>query len=142
MLTWPDAGIAETDCIPAFEAFAGAVGIMMKTEPNCSAQELAAINVPVAIVQAEHDEFIKPEHAEYLARTIPGAEPIALSGVSHFAPLQRPRSSIAQCWRTSARFSQPDRVGFPVLTVYPELLSIAFPRENFRQHDAFSMGNS
>jgi pimeloyl-ACP methyl ester carboxylesterase len=44
----------------------------------------------VAIVQGEHDEFIKREHAEYLARTIPGAELNILPGVSHFAPLQRP----------------------------------------------------
>jgi pimeloyl-ACP methyl ester carboxylesterase len=46
--------------------------------------------VPVLIVQSEHDEFIRREHAEYLARTIPDAEFIALSEVSHFAPLQRP----------------------------------------------------
>jgi pimeloyl-ACP methyl ester carboxylesterase len=46
--------------------------------------------VPVAIVHSEHDEFIKSEHAEYLARSIPGAELISLRGVSHFAPLQRP----------------------------------------------------
>ena len=63
---------------------------MMKTEPNYSARDLAEIQVPVAIVQSEHDEFIKPEHAEYLARSIPGAELVLLPGVSHFAPLQRP----------------------------------------------------
>jgi pimeloyl-ACP methyl ester carboxylesterase len=51
---------------------------------------MAAIHVPVAIVQSEHDEFIKPEHAEYLARSIRGAELILLPGVSHFASLQRP----------------------------------------------------
>ncbi|HET6823966.1 MAG TPA: alpha/beta hydrolase, partial [Anaerolineales bacterium] len=48
------------------------------------------IRVPVAIVHSEHDEFIKREHAEYLARTIPNAEFIFLPEVSHFAPLQRP----------------------------------------------------
>jgi pimeloyl-ACP methyl ester carboxylesterase len=74
----------------AFNDFVSAVQWMMKTEPNCAAQELAAIGVPVAIVQAEHDEFIKAEHAEYLARTIPDAELVLLPGVSHFAPLQRP----------------------------------------------------
>jgi pimeloyl-ACP methyl ester carboxylesterase len=73
-----------------FEAFVGAVSTMMKTEPNYSADDLALIDVPVAIVQSEHDEFIKPEHADYLARSIPGAELILLPGVSHFAPLQRP----------------------------------------------------
>jgi len=73
-----------------FEVFASAVGQMQKTEPNYSARDLADIHVPVAIVQSEHDEFIKAEHAEYLARTIPGAEFIFLPYVSHFAPLQRP----------------------------------------------------
>ena len=73
-----------------FKAFVAAVGLMQKTQPNYSARDMAAIHVPVAIVQSEHDEFIKPEHAEYLARSIPGAKFILLSGVSHFAPLQRP----------------------------------------------------
>jgi pimeloyl-ACP methyl ester carboxylesterase len=35
-------------------------------------------------------EFIKRDHAQYLARNIPGAEYIELPDVSHFAPLQRP----------------------------------------------------
>jgi pimeloyl-ACP methyl ester carboxylesterase len=37
-----------------------------------------------------HEEFIKREHAQYLARSIPNAELVVLNGVSHFAPLQRP----------------------------------------------------
>jgi pimeloyl-ACP methyl ester carboxylesterase len=73
-----------------FKAFAAAVGQMQKTQPNYSSRDMADIHLPVAIVQSEHDEFIKPEHAEYLARSIPGAELIILPGVSHFAPLQRP----------------------------------------------------
>jgi pimeloyl-ACP methyl ester carboxylesterase len=51
---------------------------------------LAEISVPVTIVHSEQDEFIKREHAEYLARTIPSAEFVNLPGVSHFAPVQRP----------------------------------------------------
>jgi pimeloyl-ACP methyl ester carboxylesterase len=73
-----------------FNALAGAVGVMQKTQPNFSADDLAQIRVPVTIVQSEHDEFIKLEHAEYLAKSIPGAELVVLPGVSHFAPLQRP----------------------------------------------------
>ncbi|MBD2869105.1 alpha/beta fold hydrolase [Paenibacillus arenilitoris] len=73
-----------------FEAFSDAVSLMMQTEPNYSASDLARIGVPVAIVHSEHDEFIKREHAEYLARSIPNAEFVNLYGVSHFAPLQRP----------------------------------------------------
>ncbi|MGA9919244.1 MAG: alpha/beta hydrolase [Paraburkholderia sp.] len=74
-----------------FDAFVGAVSEMMRTQPNYSAHDLAGILVPVAIVQSEHDEFIKPEHAGYLARSIPGAALTLLPGVSHFAPLQRPK---------------------------------------------------
>jgi pimeloyl-ACP methyl ester carboxylesterase len=73
-----------------FEDFSDAVGLMQRTQPNYSAHDLAQISVPVAIVQSEHDEFIKREHAEYLARSIPHAHYIELPGVSHFAPLQRP----------------------------------------------------
>jgi pimeloyl-ACP methyl ester carboxylesterase len=73
-----------------FEAFAEAVGLMQRTQPNYSAKDLAQISVPVVIVHSEHDEFIKREHAEYLARSIPKAEFVELAGVSHFAPLQRP----------------------------------------------------
>jgi pimeloyl-ACP methyl ester carboxylesterase len=73
-----------------FKAFVEAVTLMQKTQPNYSAQDLAEIRIPVAIVQGEHDEFIKPEHAEYLARSIPNARSVFLDRVSHFAPLQRP----------------------------------------------------
>jgi pimeloyl-ACP methyl ester carboxylesterase len=75
-----------------FKAFAAAVGEMQRTEPNYSVRDLAEIRVPVAIVQSERDEFIKPEHADYLARSIPEAELIWLSDGTHFAPLQRPES--------------------------------------------------
>jgi pimeloyl-ACP methyl ester carboxylesterase len=73
-----------------FDNFFAAVGLMQKTQPNYSAHDLAQIAVPVVIVQSEQDEFIKREHAEYLARSIPNAEFVILYGVSHFAPLQRP----------------------------------------------------
>ena len=73
-----------------FNEFSEAVGLMQRTQPNYSADDLAEISVPVVVVHSEHDEFIKPEHAEYLARSIPNAELVYLPGVSHFAPLQRP----------------------------------------------------
>ena len=73
-----------------FQPFVEAVGLMMATEPNYGARELATVRVPVAIVQSEHDEFIERDHAEYLARSIPGAELVILPDVTHFAPLQRP----------------------------------------------------
>ncbi|CAN7522600.1 alpha/beta hydrolase [Rhizobium rhizogenes] len=73
-----------------FDTFVEAVSLMQRTQPNYSVADLAEIDVPVTIVHSEHDEFIKREHADHLARSIPGAELILLPGVSHFAPLQRP----------------------------------------------------
>lgn len=73
-----------------FDAFVAAVGTMQRTEPNYTPADLARIDVPVTILHAEGDEFIKPDHARYLADTIPGAELVTLAGVTHFAPLQRP----------------------------------------------------
>jgi pimeloyl-ACP methyl ester carboxylesterase len=73
-----------------FAAFADAVMAMQQSQPNYSAADLTGISVPVTIVHSEHDEFIERAHAEYLARTIPGARFVYLPEVSHFAPLQRP----------------------------------------------------
>jgi pimeloyl-ACP methyl ester carboxylesterase len=75
-----------------WDAMGDAVQLMQKTQPNCTEEQLSEVSqhVRVAIVLGEHDEFIKPEHAEYLARVIPNAELIILPSVSHFAPWQRP----------------------------------------------------
>ncbi|WP_043614820.1 alpha/beta fold hydrolase [Ensifer sp. ZNC0028] len=73
-----------------FSAFVDAVSTMQRTEPNYTAEDLGKIHVPVVIVQSENDEFIRYEHADHLASSIPGAAFILLDDVSHFAPLQRP----------------------------------------------------
>jgi len=73
-----------------FDQFSEALGLMQRTQPNYSAADLKQIDVPVLVAQSKFDEFIRPEHAEYLARTLPRAGLIMLPGVSHFAPVQRP----------------------------------------------------
>jgi pimeloyl-ACP methyl ester carboxylesterase len=73
-----------------FPAFQAAINRMWDTEPNYSATDLGRIATPTAIVDGDHDEAIKREHTEYLARAIPGAKLIILGHVSHFAMLQDP----------------------------------------------------
>lgn len=73
-----------------YDAFEAAIQKMWDTEPNYTAADLAKITTPVAIVDGDHDEAIKREHTEYLARSIPGARLIILPGLSHFAMLQDP----------------------------------------------------
>ena len=59
---------AELSATPEhFKNFVEDVSLMGRTQPNNSAHDLAKIRVPVVIVQSEHDEFIKREHAEYVA---------------------------------------------------------------------------
>jgi pimeloyl-ACP methyl ester carboxylesterase len=73
-----------------FDTVFEAVGLMQRTQPEYSAEDLVRIDVPVTVVLGEHDEFIRREHLEYLAATLPDARFELLADVSHFAPLQRP----------------------------------------------------
>jgi pimeloyl-ACP methyl ester carboxylesterase len=73
-----------------FDAFHKAMNQMWDREPNFTPTQLAAITVPTAIVICDRDEWIKPDHAQFLAHTIPGAKIIVLHDVSHYAALQDP----------------------------------------------------
>jgi pimeloyl-ACP methyl ester carboxylesterase len=52
----------------AFSTFVEEVGQMQQTQPNYTAEDLAQIGVPVVVAQSERDEFIRREHAEYIAQ--------------------------------------------------------------------------
>ncbi len=88
-----------------FRTMVSVMESLMHSQPNYRAEDLARISRPVAIVQGEFDEFIKPAHAAYLARTIPDAQLVQLPGVSHFAPWQDPDSFNAAL----IDFLEPDR---------------------------------
>jgi pimeloyl-ACP methyl ester carboxylesterase len=63
---------------------------MWRTEPNFTARNLAAVKAATTVSDGEHDEIIKREHTERMARSIPHARLMMLAGVSHFAMLQDP----------------------------------------------------
>ncbi|MEM7709849.1 MAG: alpha/beta fold hydrolase [Pseudomonadota bacterium] len=73
-----------------FDAFLGGVAAMWETEKPGGLDALAAVDVPVIVVQSEHDEAILERHARDIAAAIPGAAYRELAGVSHFAMLQDP----------------------------------------------------
>jgi pimeloyl-ACP methyl ester carboxylesterase len=87
-------GEAEYDAISptpgSYPAFTAAIEHMWDTEPNYAATDLARITTPVVIADGDHDEAIKREHTDYLARSIPGAKEVILPGLSHFAMIQDP----------------------------------------------------
>ncbi|MFO7591788.1 MAG: alpha/beta hydrolase [Acidimicrobiia bacterium] len=88
-----------------FGALAEAVERMQRTKPDLSREDLAAIRVPVTVVHAEHDEFIRGDHTAYVAESLPNAVLVLLDGVGHFAPVQRPELFD----RTVAAFLSRDR---------------------------------
>ena len=74
-----------------YDKFLAQIQAMWAQQPNFAAAQLQRITVPTAIADGAHDEAIKREHTEYLARTIPAATLIILPDVSHFGMLQNPQ---------------------------------------------------
>ncbi|HYM42442.1 MAG TPA: alpha/beta hydrolase [Steroidobacteraceae bacterium] len=74
-----------------YDAFVAQIQAMWAREPNLTAAELGSIRVPTAIADGTHEEAIKREHTEYMARTISGATLIILPDASHFGALQNPQ---------------------------------------------------
>ncbi|KRB01289.1 alpha/beta hydrolase [Devosia sp. Root685] len=73
-----------------FDEMSGKLQVMQGSQPDYSAADLREISVPVTVAQSERDEFIRAEHARYIAGTVPLGRYVAMEGVSHFAPVQRP----------------------------------------------------
>lgn len=74
----------------AYNSFLGQITAMWAAEPDFTAGQLRAITIPVLIADGDHDEAIKRENTEFMAREIPNAGLALLPGVSHFAHLQDP----------------------------------------------------
>jgi pimeloyl-ACP methyl ester carboxylesterase len=73
-----------------YDAFLEQIGAMWASQPSWTADQLARIKAPTVIADGEHDEGIKREHTEQIAREIPGAKLLILPDVSHFAIIQNP----------------------------------------------------
>jgi pimeloyl-ACP methyl ester carboxylesterase len=78
-----------------YKTFLGQIEKMWETQPNWTAADLHRIAVPVWIVDADHDEAIKRENTEFMAREIPNAGLLLQPEVSHFSFLQDPQQFTA-----------------------------------------------
>jgi pimeloyl-ACP methyl ester carboxylesterase len=74
-----------------YDRFLAQIQLMWAEQPNFTPVQLQRIAAPTAIADGAHEEAIKREHTEYLARTIPGAKLVILPDVSHFGILQNPQ---------------------------------------------------
>jgi pimeloyl-ACP methyl ester carboxylesterase len=66
------------------------LGVMWRTQPSFTKEQLATIKSPTVIADGEYDEIIKREHTEQISRQIPNARLLIQPAVSHFAMLQNP----------------------------------------------------
>ncbi|MEB3043319.1 alpha/beta fold hydrolase [Rhizobium mulingense] len=73
-----------------YKAFVDQISRMWKTQPNWTATELGKITLPVTLAIGDHDEAVKLDHTEMMAKEIPGAKLVILKDASHFAMLQDP----------------------------------------------------
>lgn len=73
-----------------YDAFVNQISQMWATQPAWTAADLGKIAVPVTLAIGDHDEAVKLDHTEMMAKEIPGAKLVILKDASHFAMLQDP----------------------------------------------------
>ncbi len=73
-----------------YDAFVNQISEMWATQPAWTAADLGKITVPVTLAIGDHDEAVKLDHTEMMAKEIPGAKLVVLKDASHFAMLQDP----------------------------------------------------
>ncbi|NKK67095.1 alpha/beta fold hydrolase [Rhizobium leguminosarum bv. viciae] len=73
-----------------YDAFFKQISHMWETQPAWTATDLGKIAVPVTLAIGDHDEAVKLDHTEMMAKEIPGAKLVILKDASHFAMLQDP----------------------------------------------------
>jgi pimeloyl-ACP methyl ester carboxylesterase len=73
-----------------YDAFVKQISEMWATQPAWTAADLGKITVPITLAIGDHDEAVKLDHTEMMAKEIPGAKLVILKDASHFAMLQDP----------------------------------------------------
>lgn len=74
----------------SFGVLQRAMGKLYRAEPHLDPEEIKTIRAPTVIAFGEHEQFIKREHFEALAKLIPNARLLMLPNVSHGGPIQDP----------------------------------------------------
>ncbi|QND49061.1 alpha/beta hydrolase [Rhizobium lusitanum] len=74
-----------------YDAFVKQISDMWATQPAWTATDLGKITVPITLAIGDHDEAVKLDHTQMMAKEIPGAKLVILKNASHFAMLQDPK---------------------------------------------------
>jgi pimeloyl-ACP methyl ester carboxylesterase len=82
-----------------YKPFLDEITKMWETQPDFTAKKLQSIKVPAWIVDGDHDEAIKRENTEFMAKEIPAAKLLLEPDVSHFSFIQNPQQFNADVLR-------------------------------------------
>lgn len=69
---------------------------MWTSQPTYTDAQIKKIQTPVLVAIGEHDEAIRLDHVQKLAKLLPNGKLVVLAGVSHFAMWQDPTAFTAQ----------------------------------------------
>ncbi len=75
-----------------FKALQQALRLMWRTQPNFTDAELRGISAPTLLVDGDHDEIVRADHLEHVAKLIPNAKLVFIPGASHFVMFQQPKT--------------------------------------------------
>lgn len=73
-----------------WNALLAALRPMWRSQPNHPLSDLAAIEAPTLVLDGAHDEIVRPEHLEAMARSLPHGTLHFIPDASHFALFQQP----------------------------------------------------
>lgn len=65
---------------------------MWRTQPNYTDAQLKGITAPTLLLDGDHDEIVKPEHLQHLAKLLPNAKAVFIPDASHFVMFQQPEA--------------------------------------------------
>ena len=75
-----------------FKALQQALRPMWRTEPNFTDARLASLTAPTLLIDGDHDEIIRADHLEHVAKVIPNAKLVFIPDASHFVMFQQPNA--------------------------------------------------
>ena len=76
----------------AFKALQQALRPMWRTQPNFTDAQLRAITAPTLLIDGDHDEIVRADHLEHVAKVIPNAKLVFIPDASHFVMFQQPKA--------------------------------------------------
>ncbi len=74
-----------------FKALQQALRPMWRTQPNFADAQLSGITAPTLLIDGDHDEIVRADHLEHVAKVIPNAKLVFIPDASHFVMFQQPK---------------------------------------------------